>query len=108
MRTVFSEFGYPSHLHSESGTQFTTSEFQTFSQRYNFKHTKSLPHYHESKSERYIGIVNNLMRKNPGSIGEGLLAYRCAPSTKSNIADNSQGDIENNSETNGYVLILLL
>ena len=45
MRTVFSEFGYPSHLHSDSGTQFTAREFQTFSQQYNFKHTKSSPYY---------------------------------------------------------------
>ena len=81
MRTVFSEFGYPSHLHSDSGTQFTAREFQTFSQRYNFKHTKSSPYYHESngKSERYVGVIKNLMRKNPGSLGEALLAYRCAP-----------------------------
>ena len=80
MKSVFSEFGYPDKIHSDSGSQYSSKEFNSFTMEYDIKHSLSSPYYHESngKSERYVGIVKKLLRKCT-DINDALLAYRSAP-----------------------------
>ena len=38
MKSVFSEFGYPQHLHSNSGRQYSSQELNSFVHKFNVKH----------------------------------------------------------------------
>ena len=83
MQSVFTEFGYPYQIHSDSGSQYSSKEFITFAKQYDIKHTMSSPDYHESngKAECYVRIVKNLLnlKKQRSNINDALLAYRSAP-----------------------------
>ena len=81
MQSVFTEFGYPYQIHSDSGSQYSSKEFMTFAKQYDIKHTMSSPYYHESngKAECYVRIVKNLLKKQRSNINDALLAYRSAP-----------------------------
>ena len=65
IKTVMSEFGVPTRLHTDSGTQYTSQMFADFANDYGFIHTTSSPHYHESngKSERFIGTIKKTLQK---------------------------------------------
>ena len=77
MKSVFSEFGYPQHIHSDLGTQYSSQEFKSFVREFNMKHTMSSPYYHESngKAECYVRIVKRMLKK-CHNIYDALLAYR--------------------------------
>ena len=80
LKSVFSEFGYPQHIHSDSGRQYSSQEFKSFVREFNMKHTMSSPYYHESngKAECYVGIVKRMLKK-CDNIYDALLAYRSTP-----------------------------
>ena len=80
IKSVFSEFGYQDKIHSDSGSQCSSKEFNSFTMKYDIEHSMSSPYYHESsgKSERYVGIVNTLLLKCT-DINDALLAYRSVP-----------------------------
>ena len=80
MKSVLSEFGYPDKIHSDSGSQYSSKEFNSFTMEYDIKHSMLSPYYHESngKSELYVGIVKKLLRKCT-DINDALLACRSAP-----------------------------
>ena len=66
MKSVFSEFGYPDKIHSDSGSQYSSKEFNSFTMEYDIKHSMSSPHYHESngKSERvHVEAYKSIKRK---------------------------------------------
>lgn len=106
LRSVFCEFGFPNQLHTDAGSQFTSSDFKKLASTYDFKHTTSSPYYHESngKAERYVGIVKQLLRKND-NIGDSLLAYRSAPLTNNS---HSPGELMFNRNINDHVINLQL
>ena len=38
MQSVFTEFGYPYQIHSDSGSQYSSKEFMTFAKQYDIAH----------------------------------------------------------------------
>ena len=84
LKSIFSEYGLPMHVHSDSGSQYTSEEFAQFAASYMFCHTTSSPYYHQSngKAERYVGIVKQLLTKaleggeDPEIV---MLTYRATP-----------------------------
>ena len=76
MKSVFSEFCYPDKIHSDSGSQYSSKEFNSFTMGCDIKHSMSSPYYHESngKSECYVEIVKTILRKCT-DINDALLAY---------------------------------
>ena len=80
MKNIFSEYGIPLHVHSDSGSQYTSQEFANFAEEYGFKHTTSSPYYHQSngKAERYVGIVKQLLTKTFEAQATGRL-LSCTP-----------------------------
>ncbi len=84
LKNIFSEYGIPLHVHSDSGSQYTSQEFANFAEEYGFKHTTSSPYYHQSngKAERYVGIVKQLLTKAFEADEDpmlAILAYRATP-----------------------------
>lgn len=86
-REIFATFGIPLIFVSDSGTQFTSDEFQTFLRINGIKHKRGAP-YHPAtngQAERYVQTIKNKlkaiscskneMRKEVSNI---LLAYRRA------------------------------
>lgn len=86
-REIFATFGIPLIFVSDSGTQFTSEEFQTFLRINGIKHKRGAP-YHPAtngQAERYVQTIKNKlkaiscskneMRKEVSNI---LLAYRRA------------------------------
>jgi hypothetical protein len=47
----FARHGIPSVVISDNAMQYSSAEFARFSQEYNFKHTKSSPHYPQSNGK---------------------------------------------------------
>ena len=82
-KSVFNEYGYPVHLHSDSGSQFTAEIFTEYMRDNNVQHTLSSPYYHQSngKAERYVKTIKSFLNKCDRSctIGEALLIYRATP-----------------------------
>ena len=70
-KSVFSEFGYPQHIHSNSGRQYFFQEFNSFVHEFNVKHTIS-------NAECYVGIVKRMLKK-CDNIYDAFLAYRFTP-----------------------------
>ena len=60
----FARWGIPEEIVTDSGTNYDSAEFSQFCKRQNIKHTKSLPHHHQSngKSESAVKIVKTLLR----------------------------------------------
>ena len=57
--------GIPERLSSDNGTQFTSSQFQTFSQTYGFEHITSSPTYPQSngKAESAVKAAKTCLKK---------------------------------------------
>ena len=68
MKSVFSEFGYPEHIHSDSHRQFSSQEFNSFVHGFTVKHTMS-------NAECYVGTVKRMLKK-CDNIYDALHAYR--------------------------------
>jgi len=66
LRQLFSSYGLPEQLVSDSGPQFTSTEFEAFLKSNGIKHTCSAP-YHPSSNrlaERFVQTFNRAMRAN--------------------------------------------
>ena len=81
LKTIFTELCYPQRIHSDAGSQYTSIEFKQFCATNDISHTTSFPYCHESngRAERYVGIVQTIMKKNPEMINDAFLAYRAGP-----------------------------
>lgn len=64
-KSWFSVHGIPDYLDTDGGTQFTSTDFKTFSSTWNFEHRISSPHYPKSNglAERNVATVKNILRK---------------------------------------------
>ena len=71
MKSVFSEFGYPQHIHSNSGRQYSSQEFNSFVHEFNVKHTMF-------NAECYVGTMKRILKK-CDNIYDALHAYRSTP-----------------------------
>ena len=71
MKSVFSEFGYPQHIHSNSGRQYSSQEVNSFVHKFNVKHTIS-------NAQCFVGIVKRMLKK-CHNIYDVLHVYRSMP-----------------------------
>ena len=71
MKLVFSEFGYPQHIHSDSDRQYSSQEYNFFVYEFNVKHTMS-------NAKCYVGTVKRMLKK-CDNIYDALHAYRSTP-----------------------------
>jgi hypothetical protein len=65
LKDMFSVHGIPKELFSDGGPQFTSSMFMRFRKEWDFKHTRSSPHYPQSNGqvERTVQTVKRALRK---------------------------------------------
>ena len=75
-KSVFSEYGWPDTLISDSGPHYTSQAFTSVMQAYSVNHITSSPHYPLSNgiAEKYVHIVKCLFNK--GKV-EGKDFYMC-------------------------------
>ena len=81
---IFTEFGCPFVLKSDSGSCYTSRDFYDFLEFYKIHHITSSPHYSQSNGfvEALVGILKKLMEKSvkDGKLWNyGLLKYRVTP-----------------------------
>ena len=84
LKSIFDEYGIPTKFLSDNGPQFTSKEFQEFSQTYGFEHTTTSPHF--PKSNRFIkhlvGTIKRIFTKCRETALDphlALLSYRATP-----------------------------
>ena len=65
MKSIFAEYGVPDTLITDNGPCYDSKEFKWFTQKYNFEHVTSSPHYHEGNglAEKYVDIIKNWLQK---------------------------------------------
>ena len=83
-KSIFSRHGIPDEVVSDNGPQFSSAEFRTFTQNWEFIHTTSSPGFPQSngQSERAIQTVKNLFKKAAECQNDpyiALMEYRNAP-----------------------------
>ena len=64
-RAIFFEYSIPPELTSNNSSCYASEEFPQFAKKYNFKHTTTSPHYHESigLAMKFVGIVKDILQK---------------------------------------------
>ena len=79
LKNFFSHHGVPETVVSDNGTKFSSAEYGTFADRWNFSHVTSSPHYLQSNgaAERAVETVKEILRQD--DIFLALLSYRSAP-----------------------------
>lgn len=83
MKAIMSEYGIPDMIISDSGSQYTSTEFHKFSEEYGFEHVTSSPYYHQAngKAEKYVGVVKDAMQKALESGQDADMALLCIRTT---------------------------
>ena len=79
LKNFFSHHGVPETVVSDNGTQFSSAEFRTFADWWNFSHVTSSPHYPQSNGavERAVKTVKEILRQD--DIFLALLSYCSTP-----------------------------
>ena len=64
LKSIFSRYGIPEEVISDSGPQYASQEFSDFAKEYNFRHTTSSPHFSQSNghAERVVQTVKKLLK----------------------------------------------
>ena len=64
-KSISARHGIPSMVRSDSGSQYTSAEFQNFAKTWNFEHSASSPYHQQSNGllEKYVNIAKNLFTK---------------------------------------------
>ncbi|MCG8429883.1 MAG: DDE-type integrase/transposase/recombinase, partial [Candidatus Omnitrophica bacterium] len=91
----FARFGSPKVLISDSGPQYTSSQFSSFMNKWGITHKCSSPGHHQSngKAESAVKIVKHMMKKslqNGEDQYEALLELRNTPRQGLNISPSEQ------------------
>ena len=89
LRRLFAMFGLPVHIVSDNGTQFTSSEFESFLGKNGIAHTCTAPGHPETNglAERYVGHFKSKMKVLVQSadldtcLQRFLLTYRSTPTS---------------------------
>ena len=86
-KRLFSCFGQPKQLRTDSDPRYLSAEFQKFCREWNIKHDCSEPHHHQAngKAEAAIKIAKRLLKKSEAA-GEdfelALLEWRNTPQSE--------------------------
>lgn len=80
----FSRYGIPKYVISDGGTNFSSSEFNTFSKMWEFEHTMSSPNHQQGngKAEAAVKVAESLIKKafeDGDDIYKALLIHRNTP-----------------------------
>ena len=86
---LFATHGFPEHVVSDNGSQFTSFEFEKFLAQNGIKHTTTAPGHPATNgmAERYVGFVKQQLKKMTDDspldvkLSKILLAYRTTPHT---------------------------
>ena len=64
-QVMFSRYGIPQIIIADSGTQFTSREFQDFAKTYNIDIRLSSPYHHQSngKAEQAVGVMKRMLKR---------------------------------------------
>ncbi|XP_049522362.1 uncharacterized protein K02A2.6-like [Dermacentor silvarum] len=84
LSAMFARYGVPVEVCTDNGPQFSSHEFASFANRYDFNHVTSSPCYPQSNglAEKGVQIVKRILKKTLEAGDDfwlGLLAYRSAP-----------------------------
>jgi len=65
IKRCFGRLGIPRQVHTDNGPQFTSHQFSTFNQSWNFRHTTSSLYHTQSneKAESAVKIIKRILRK---------------------------------------------
>ena len=96
LKAAFARHSIPEILRSDNGPQFSSQEFKSFANKYNFQQNISRPHFPSSngQAERAVQTVKNLL-KNSTDPFVALLSYR-ATRDLPDIPDNTDTWITTN------------
>ena len=80
LKEHFGQHGIPSKLITDSGSQYTSKEFENFAKSYNFEHVLVSPKHPQANGEAEAAVktVKTLWRKNKDK-NKALLSYRATP-----------------------------
>jgi hypothetical protein len=84
LKIIFSKFGIPEKVRSDSGTHFTGPEMRTLAKDWNFEHVTSSPYHHQSNglAERSVQTIKRILSKARDSNADpllGLMDHRNTP-----------------------------
>ena len=80
MKSIFSRHGIPTTLVSDNATQYSSTHFAKFAERYAFSHETSSPMYPQAngEAERAVRTIKQLLAKAEDPY-EALMVYRATP-----------------------------
>ena len=83
-KAVFSRHGIPEKVISDNGPCYSSREYATFAEEWDFKHVTSSPRYPKSNglSEKFVQTVKRILTKSKETNSDpylGLLELRCSP-----------------------------
>ena len=86
LKEVCNQFGYPSSIVSDHGTQFMSEQFQQLCRQFNIVHSPATPHsqWQNGRCENAIGKIKHLLEKSKRedlTVDDVLLAVRDTPLT---------------------------
>ena len=84
LKTIFAEYGIPTIVYTDQGTQFASEEFRAFAVQYRFQVQHSSPRYPQSNGfiEAMVKTAKNIMEKAEESGSDphlAMLIYRSTP-----------------------------
>jgi hypothetical protein len=84
MKDIFCDFGIPAKIVCDRGTNFTSEEFTTFANEWNFdvRYTSAEHHQSHGQTERFVQTIKQILKKcseDGTDYRLALLALKCTP-----------------------------